>query len=199
MNTDSREYHILQHAVEHVSMVEGFTCEIGVREGGGTQMILEALRHSLQNKIHVAIDPFGNIEYEHWETKKERLDYTNQMKNRMLAQLYTYCSEHNQEVLFFPLEDSDFFKRYADGIPIYNEYKQRVNTYAMVFFDGPHTTSLVQSEFDFFREKMPPGGTMVFDDIDQYPHMERLDMYIQSHGFRILEQGECKISYIKRI
>ena len=69
----------------------------------------------------------------------------------------------------------------------------------MVFFDGPHTFELVKREFDFFREKMPPGGTMVFDDIDQYPHMERLDMYIQSHGFRILEQGECKISYIKRI
>ena len=197
MNTDSREYHILQSAVERVHAVEGFTCEIGVREGGGTQLILDALRRSLQRKVHVAIDPFGNIEYEHWETKKERLDYTNQMKNNMLRHLYAYCAEHNQEVLFFPLEDSEFFARYADGIPIYNEYRELVNTYAMVFFDGPHTFELVKREFDFFREKMPPGGTMVFDDIDQYPHMDRLDPYIQSHGFRLLDQGKCKISYIK--
>lgn len=37
MNTDSREYHILLNAVARVKDVDGLTCEIGVREGGGDQ------------------------------------------------------------------------------------------------------------------------------------------------------------------
>ena len=151
-----------------------------------------------QNKIHIAIDPFGNIDYEHWEYKKEKLNYTNSMKNEMLKNLYTYCSLNNMECLYFPLEDTEFFKRYADGVPIYNENKYIVNTYSLVFFDGPHTTKLVKDEFDFFYDKIPKYGIVVFDDINQYPHMKNLDNYIKEKGFEILEQGNCKISYIKK-
>ena len=92
-------------------------------KGGGTKAILDMLRYTEQKKIHIAIDPFGNIEYEHWENKKEKLDYTNKMKNNMLKHLYAYCSNYDMECLFFSLEDTEFFTRYADGIPIYNEYK----------------------------------------------------------------------------
>ena len=197
MNTDSREYHILLNAVARVKDVDGLTCEIGVREGGGTKLIMETLRSTGQQKVHIAIDPFGNIEYEHFETRKERLDYTNAMKNRMLANLYALCHSTGMECLFFPLEDTEFFKRYCDGIPIYDEYKRIVNKYAMVFLDGPHTTELVRAEFDFFNMRIPCGGVIVFDDIDQYPHMDQLDGYIRAKGFAVLEQGECKISYVK--
>jgi hypothetical protein len=197
MNTDSREYDILVNAVKLISNVEGFTCEIGVREGGGTKMILDTLKSTKQNKIHIAIDPFGNIDYEHWENKKEKLDYTNDMKNRMLKNLYSYCNDNRMEVLFFPLEDTEFFSKYKDGVPIYNQYKQVLNTYALVFLDGPHTTSLVKNEFDFFKDKIPVGGVIIFDDIDQYPHMVNLDEYIQSNHFKLLEKGVCKISYMK--
>ena len=197
MNTDSREYDILVNAVKLISNVEGFTCEIGVREGGGTKMILDTLKSTKQNKIHIAIDPFGNIDYEHWENKKEKLDYTNDMKNRMLKNLYSYCNDNRMEVLFFPLEDIEFFSKYKDGVPIYNQYKQVLNTYALVFLDGPHTTSLVKNEFDFFKDKIPVGGVIIFDDIDQYPHMVNLDEYIQSNHFKLLEKGVCKISYMK--
>lgn len=197
MNTDSREYDILRNATECIKNVDGLTCEIGVREGGGTKLILDTLKHSGQKKTHIAIDPFGNIEYAHWETRYEKLDYTNKMKNKMLKNLYTYCHETGMEVLFFPLEDTEFFKRYSDGVPLYNEHKEIVNTYALVFFDGPHTTKIVKEEFDFFKDKIPSGGMIVFDDIDQYPHMTSLDEYIQSENFRIIEQGTCKISYTK--
>jgi hypothetical protein len=197
MNTDSREYDILVNAVKLISNVEGFTCEIGVREGGGTKMILDTLKSTKQNKIHIAIDPFGNIDYEHWENKKEKLDYTNDMKNRMLKNLYSYCNDNRMEVLFFPLEDTEFFSKYKDGVPIYNQYKQVLNTYALVFLDGPHTTSFVKNEFDFFKDKIPVGGVIIFDDIDQYPHMVNLDEYIQSNHFKLLEKGVCKISYMK--
>jgi hypothetical protein len=197
MNTDSSEYHILTNAVALVKNVDGFTCEIGVREGGSTLAILETLRTSKQNKIHIAIDPFGNIEYKHWEKKTERLDYTNVMKNRMLKNLYAYCDKNNCEVLFFPLEDTEFFAKYADGVPIYNQYKQVINKYALVFLDGPHTTELVKNEFDFFKDKIPVGGAIVFDDIYQYPHMANLDNYILSNNFKMVEKGNCKISYQK--
>ena len=57
------------------------------------------------------------------------------MKNNMLKNLYNYCSLNKMECLYFPLEDTEFFKRYSDGIPIYNEKKYIINTYALVFFD----------------------------------------------------------------
>jgi hypothetical protein len=197
MKSDSREYNILINAVNKIQNVDGFTCEIGVREGGSTQMILNTLKNTQQNKIHIAVDPFGNIDYEHWENRKEKLDYTNKMKNNMLKNLYTFCSENNMECLYFPLEDTEFFNRYSDGVPIYNENKYILNKYSLVFLDGPHTTKLVKDEFDFFYSKIPSGGVIVFDDIDQYPHMTNLDSYIRDKGFNILEKGICKISYIK--
>lgn len=197
MNVDSREYDILEEAATIIRDVNGLTCEIGVREGGGSKVIMDATLKSGRSKVHIAIDPFGNIEYEHWETVKERLDYTNRMKNTMLKNMYEYCSQTGAECLFFPIEDTEFFRRYADGVPIYNEYKTLENRYALVFFDGPHTTEIVKMEFDFFKDKIQSGGTMIFDDIDQYPHMELLDSYIISCGFRQLRKGSCKISYIR--
>ena len=197
MNTDSRDYFVLENAVKNIKDIEGLTCEIGVREGGSTKLILETLKKTNQSKIHIAIDPFGNIEYRHWETAVHRLDYTNSMKNKMLMHLYSYCHENKMEVLFFPMEDTEFFKRFSDGIPVYNEYKQIINDYSLVFFDGPHTTELVKNEFDFFKNKIVKYGYIVFDDIDQYPHMLNLDRYITENGFEKVQQTLCKISYIK--
>lgn len=197
MNTDSREYYILKNAVNQIQHIDGLTCEIGVREGGSTQIILDELLSTKQNKIHIAIDPFGNIDYAHWENKTEKLDYTNKMKNNMLKNLYSYCADNNMEVIFFPLEDTEFFEKFSNGIPIYNENKSIINSYALVFLDGPHTTKHVKNEFDFFKNKIPIGGMIIFDDIDQYPHMDNLDPYIQSNNFNLVEKGDCKISYMK--
>ena len=197
MNTDSREYDILVDAAKLIKNIDGFTCEIGVREGGGSKIIMDTIKESGKNKIHIAIDPFGNIDYEHWENRKDKIDYTNKMKNNMLKNLYEYCCINNMECLFFPLEDNEFFKRYSDGIPVYNENKYIINSYSLVFFDGPHTTELVKKEFDFFYNKIPIGGVIIFDDIDQYPHMSNLDEYIKSKGFTMLRKGICKISYVK--
>lgn len=197
MNTDSTEYDILIDAVKLIVGVEGFTCEIGVREGGSTKMILDMIKLTNQNKIHVAIDPYGNIDYCSWETRIDKVGYTNKMKQTFLKNLYSYCYNNNMECLFFPLEDTEFFKRYSDGIPIYNEYKTILNKYSLVFFDGPHSTQIVKTEFDFFKDKVPKGGVLIFDDINQYPHMANLDPYIQENNFRIIKKGNTKISYKK--
>jgi hypothetical protein len=197
MLRDSRDYHVLENAVSRSKDIDGMTCEIGVREGGGTQCILDTLLKHDKKKVHIAIDPFGNIEYQHWETKCERLNYTNAMKNRMLSKLYDYCWKNDLEVLFFPLQDTEFFQRYGDGVPVYNNFKTLCNTYSLVFFDGPHTTALVKDEFDFFKNRVAIGGCIVFDDVDQYPHMKYLDEYIRDNGFELLDQTAVKASYIK--
>lgn len=197
MNTDSGEYHVLTNAVRNVVDVDGMTCEIGIREGGSSYLIMQALKETGQNKIHVGIDPFGNIDYLEWETRIVKLDYSNKMKQKMLMNIYKYCNDADQEFLFFPLEDTEFFKRYADGIPIYNNNKYIINKYALVFFDGPHATGPVKEEFDFFESRMAKGGYVVFDDLHQYPHMEVLDPYIISKGFEMMEKGRYKISYRK--
>jgi hypothetical protein len=197
MNTDSNEYEILEYAVRKVSSINGFTCEIGVREGGSTKLILDTLKQTNQNKIHIAIDPFGNIDYSFKDDQVVKFDYTNKMKNKMLSNLYKYCDDNGMECLFFPLEDSEFFQRFSDGIPIYNENKQLYNTYSLVFLDGPHCLKSVKTEFDFFKLKIPIGGMIVFDDIDKYPHMGDLDEYIKMNGFEMVAKGIYKISYIK--
>jgi hypothetical protein len=199
MNCDSIEYEILINAVIQVQNIVGFTCEIGVREGGSTQIILDILKQTNQNKIHIAIDPFGNIDYTHWENTIQKIDYTNKMKNKMLMNLYTYCDKNNMEVLYFPLEDTEFFKRFSDGIPIYNENKYIINKYALVFFDGPHSVSAIKTECNFFIERIVEGGIFIFDDINQYEHMEKIHPYILENNFSVLEKGKRKISYVKNI
>lgn len=197
LSTDSGEYEILENSVRKVKDINGFSCEIGTRSGGSSYKIMEILRESGQNKVHISIDPFGNIDYKHWETETCKLDYTNEMKRKMLMNIYKYCYDNKMEFLFFPLEDTEFFERYSDGVPIYNQNKYIMNEYALVFLDGPHTSDIIKNEISFFKDKMPKGSCIVFDDIIQYDHMEKIDPYLQECGFTIFEKGEVKISYIK--
>jgi len=195
IDTDSREYGVLSNAVREIGDVQGLTCEIGVRSGGSSKLIMETLLEMGKKKTHIGIDPYGNIDYTHWNTVTEKLGYNNKMRNNMLKNLYTFCCDHDLDFLFFPLEDTEYFQRFNDGVPVYNEYKQKINMYSLVFFDGPHSTDLIKSAVDFFINKVPVGGFFVFDDRDQYPHMQKLDKYIKSTGFEIFQQGHVKISY----
>ena len=68
---DSREYQILINAVQCVKEIEGITCEIGVFRGGSSKIILDTLRMTAQQKTHVAIDPYGSIDYKHYENITE--------------------------------------------------------------------------------------------------------------------------------
>jgi hypothetical protein len=192
---DSREYEILTYAIKQIKNVEGLSCEIGVREGGSSYMIMKTLLENNDKKIHIGIDPFGNIDYSHWENKVGKCDYTNSMKQKTLQELYQWCNQHNQEFLFFPLEDTEFFKRYPDGVPVYEQNKYIVDKYASVFFDGPHTTVLIKEEIEFFKSRTPVGGVWIFDDIEQYPHMRNVDSLIRNLGFKQLQKGTKKISY----
>ncbi len=54
MLTDSSEYSILTNAVDMIKNIEGLTCEIGLREGGSTKIILDSLK-IMEYKKHISL------------------------------------------------------------------------------------------------------------------------------------------------
>lgn len=195
--TDSDNYDVLTDGIERVKSVDGLTCELGLRRGGGTKYILEALKQSGQTKTHIAIDPYGNIEYPEGDNGNIiRCDYTNAMRDECLTNLYLYCLQHALSFVFFNLEDTEFFRRYADGVPLYQEQKQLVNQYAFVHFDGPHTVAALLDEIAFFHPRSPKGAVWVFDDVGLYDH-PRVHQHVRDLGWVLYRTTERKWAYVK--
>ena len=193
--TDSTNYEVLTEGVEKVRDVAGLTCEIGLRRGGGTKYILDAIKATNQGKVHVAIDPYGNIEFYEGVTA-HRLDYTNAMRDESLANIYLYTFQHQMPFVFFNLEDTEFFTRFADGVPFYQDTKQILNSYAFVHFDGPHTVEHLKVEIDFFHPRSPQGAVWVFDDVALYKHQE-IHQYLRELGWALYRTTERKWAYSK--
>jgi hypothetical protein len=218
--TDSQEYDILYNAAKNVKGVEGAVVEIGTRRGGSAKMIIDALfENGDTNRSMFCIDPYGNIELEltnvnasvhypgRWQISgdpmskndaeiKARFDYDNNMRNRIIPSLYYYAYQRGLNFTFFCLEDHEFFNRYADGVPVYDEVKKLENQYAFVFFDGPHTNEAVDLELNFFLERSTKGTTFVFDDIWMYDH-DKFENIMFDNGFDVLEKRQIKASYQK--
>ena len=187
---DGIEYDVIERAVELVKDVYGLSCEIGVREGGASQLIMNLDR----NRIHIGIDPYGELIYRETEETESRMDYSLSMQARMTSNLFTTNPE---QFIFFPMEDTEFFNRFSDGVPIYRNGKKVIlNNYALVFIDGPHSLADVQREFNFFKDKITVGGIIIFDNIWSYPH-GFLEREILSSGFELLEHVKTKKSYKK--
>lgn len=219
--TDSQEYEILANAAYAIKGVNGAVVEIGTRRGGSAKLIIDVLAHNQDtNRSMFCIDPYGNIEYactnknitahnltssiqgdpmSTENTGLVRLDYDNHMRNRIVPSLYYYAFQNGLNFQFFFLEDTEFFNRYSDGVPVYDYQKTRVNEYALVFFDGPHTNEAVQKEIEFFEPRMPNGAVMVFDDIWMMDHDRVVEEYIFQRGWKLLEKKQIKASYIKKI
>lgn len=195
---DSKDYQLITRAIEAIpANKKGMTCEIGLREGGGTGYIMEALSKGLfPFKVHVSIDPFGNLIYPHKDGIDTQMDYTNSMRDKTIGHVYTYAMNLGVNFLFINLEDSEFFKRYHDGIPVYSNNKHILSEYIFVHFDGPHQYEPVYNEFVWFNERMTTGATTVFDDIHYYDH-EKLEEYILVSGWKLLEKTDKKASYQK--
>lgn len=219
-STDSKEYEILFNAVLNVKGVPGAIVEIGTRRGGSAKIIIDALTaNDDTDRAMFCIDPYGNIEYP--ETNKAisrfnkkvefegdpestsivkhiRRDYDNTMRNRVIPSLYYCAYQAGLNFTFFCLEDTEFFKRYSDGVPVYNETKTLQNEYALVFFDGPHTNENVAIEMQFFAQRAPLGAVFVFDDIWMMDHDRVVEEYLFARGWEVLEKGEIKASYVKK-
>lgn len=218
-STDSSEYDILYKAVKEVKDTEGAVVEIGTRRGGSALIIIDALKDTNNtNRSMFCIDPYGNIDYECTnksisvhnpnikfegdpesleDTMNIKLDYTNNMRNRIIPSLYYYAYDAGLNFNFFCLEDTEFFNRYSDGVPVYNDNKTLLNKYAFVFFDGPHTNETIKTELDFFLERTSTGSVFVFDDIWMMDHDRIVEERIFELGWKTLEKGKIKASYVR--
>ena len=216
---DSSEYEILANAAKSIKGVPGSVVEIGTRRGGSAKLIIDSLVANRDtNRPMFCIDPYGNIEYSctnlsvtvhginakiQGDPKSKdianpvRLDYTNDMRNRTIPSLYYYAYQAGLNFSFFCLEDSEFFRIYADGVPVYDQYKTIENQYAMVFFDGPHDNPSVHLETDFFIERSPKGAMFVYDDIWMYDH-DAIEQKLFAHGFETVEKKTIKASYVRK-
>jgi hypothetical protein len=216
--TDSQEYEVLTNAVNQIQGVPGAVVEIGTRRGGSAKMIIDALANNGDtNRSMFCIDPYGNIEIEctnlnmavHYPgakidgdpqskelTSPHRFDYTNDMRNRTIPSLYYCAYQAGLNFTFFCLEDNEFFKRYADGVPVYDQFKKIEDKYAFVFFDGPHDNSAVLMETEFFLQRSVIGTTFVYDDIWMYDH-NMIEKHLFENAFEVLEKKNIKASYRK--
>jgi cephalosporin hydroxylase len=217
-STDSSEYEILANAAKNISGVEGAVVEIGSRRGGSAKIIIDALVESgNNNRSMFCIDPYGNIDFEctnlnisAFGLKQElegdpkskdltdvvKLDYNNDMRNRIVPSLYFYAYQARLNFTFFALEDTEFMSRYSDGVPVYDEVKKIEDKYAFVFFDGPHTNKAVEDEVRFFGERAVVGSMFVFDDIWMYDH-DMIEGVLEEYGFEVSEKKQIKASYKK--
>lgn len=218
---DSQEYEILANAAKQVGNTPGAVVEIGTRRGGSAKIIIDSLVETQNSKRSMfCIDPYGNIEIpctnlsttlhnpdrpvEGDKMSKEivsmqRFDYDDAMRNRIIPSLYFYAYNAGLNFTFFCLEDTEFMKRYADGVPVYQNEKKLETEYAFVFFDGPHDNKTLHLECDFFVKRAPVGAVHVFDDIWMYDHDEIVEQtYLFPNGFETLEKGKIKASYVKR-
>lgn len=197
--TDSQEYDILHNAVLACKGVPGALVEIGTRRGGSAKIIIDALAENQDtDRSMFCIDPYGNIDYpQHVDSdtyKQVKLDYDNTMRNRSIPSLYYYAYSKGLNFSFFCMEDTEFFKRFADGVPVYEQVKKIENQYAFVFFDGPHVDYALKTEVEFFIERAPIGAVFVMDDIWMYNHSAIEDIIFHA-GFSCLEKRNVKASY----
>jgi hypothetical protein len=218
--TDSQEYEILYNAVKKVGTATGSVVEIGTRRGGSMKIIIDALVETGNvGRNLIAIDPYGNITIDCTNlnmsihnpdrviegdkmskdlVSPQRFDYNNSMRNRVIPSLYYYAYQAGMNFNFFTMTDSQFIKRFADGVPMYDEEEIVVNDYSFVFFDGPHDNAALDLECGFFIPRMSVGSTVVFDDVWMYDHDGIVEQkWLFANGFETLERGKIKASYQK--
>ena len=184
---DSSEYELLIEAVQNsksLSQDPVLMCEIGVREGLGSKLMLDAALKQYP-KVHLlGVDPYGNLDYAHYDDNKSyRSDYTNKMKTQLKKDMVEYESYHLLE-----MTDAQFMYRFRDGFPIYDEAEKILKNYTCVHFDGPHQTVDVLREVLFFCQRSHVHTTFCFDDYKKYD-MDNIAQVCSRYGFQELKRG----------
>jgi cephalosporin hydroxylase len=175
LQTDSVDYHVLAAAAERVRGLPGLSCEIGLRRGGGSAYIMSGLP---RGSTHIAIDPYGNLSYAQTDHSIVKLDYTNEMRDQSIGPVFEHAASRGINFVFFNMEDTEFFERFADGVPIYEQVGRIENEYRLVHFDGPHQVDAVIREVEFFAPRAVVGCEFVFDDTGFYDHAKVHDVLV---------------------
>lgn len=199
LQTDSYDYDVLFDAATSIKNVPGTICEIGTRRGGSLKFIIDGLLSVDDNNRNViCIDPYGNIDYHMSDSRFAKSDYTNDMRNEAMSNIYTYVNKKPINVVFVCLEDTEFFSRFSDGFPFYLNDKIVSNQYALVFFDGPHDKDSLIKEVEFFLPRTVVGSQFVFDDVSDYDHQVIHNILLENN-FKEVSRTDRKISYVKVI
>jgi len=197
--TDGWEYNILKEGIARsVGNEHSLFCEIGTRKGGSTKIIIDQINSVCPDKTLICIDPYGDIAYETKDNIWTKYDYTNEMRRQTQKDLFSYVFDKRIDFHMLIMEDQEYFHRFADGYPTYNDTRGKVisNHYQFVYFDGPHAAWPIMREVDFFLFRVSKGSVFVFDDICEYNH-DIIDDHLIRNYWEVLEKGEFKASYIK--
>ena len=181
---DSTEYELLRKWCQTLTFDEEpksiTTCEIGVREGLGSKIIMMGIRDNKKNipYEHIGIDPYNNIKYQHYDHKVAYTsDYTEEMRARMLRD---FAGEKNFN--FYHFTDLQFMNLFNSTDKIFD----------LVHFDGPHMTKDLIREAVWFADKSRKGTRFVFDDA-KFFDIEVVAKALSYWHFNILETGKNKI------
>ena len=195
---DSSEYHLItKHIIKLKIDRATLTCEIGLREGLGSKIIMDAVREHKPNLYkHIAIDPYNNLSYEHYDNEGSVVaGYTEEMKQRTISFLYEKYIEFD----FYHMTDDYYFKTMGEGHQFsVNGNLMLFGLYKVVHFDGPHTTEALLNELNFFIPRAETESIFIIDDYPQL-RMGIVDMLLKTYNFREAEKGENKIIYQKEI
>lgn len=181
--SDSVRYDILYEAAKSIKGVPGVTMEIGLRRGGGTEAIIQGSLDADDKRVHMALDPYGHLPYATGTVCVHQYDYTNQMRMEALPLVYEWCEIKDVTFVFWPMTDLEFFRAFPDGPPFYNEQEERVTDFALVHYDGPHSTQSVLDEVNYFRRFSPIGAVWIFDDVSMYTHYQDVEPVVFETGF----------------
>ena len=186
---DSSDYDLLAKWVRELKLSTDpwpdriLTCEIGVREGLGSKIILDEIIKRLP-KIglrtsfkHVGVDPYDDLKYQHYDnTPAYTADYSPQMMKQMVQDFQPYFQYKHQH-----MTDTKFMGEW---------YKHKV-PFDFVHLDGPHMTKDVLTEAIWFANRSRIGSRMVFDDYAKYG-MDQITHVLTYFGYKTKQMGDYK-------
>jgi len=185
----SESYKSLITYIPELKGIEGMSIEVGLRRGGGTLEIVEAFLENDDKRTHICVDPYGDIEY-YGHGKITQYDYFNSMRNETISNLYKYAENRNVNIIFYNLEDSEFYKRFSDGVPTYDNGKKQVQSkYCLAHIDGQHDLKSVDIATDFFIQHLSVKGIIVYDNTDYYEHESIHDKLLNNNFEVLIQEG----------
>jgi hypothetical protein len=183
---DSTDYDLLDKWSKNFDCQGYKSCEIGVREGLGSKIIMDNV---INNYIHVGVDPYGDLVYQHCDDQPNRQwighepgvapTYPDSMRDQMLYDFKSYRNEGR-----FTLCNMTDTKFMSD-----TEHKNSI--FAFVHFDGPHMTKDVITEAIWFANRSAPHTRFVFDDHNEYA-MSVIANSLLYFDFKTKEMGQNK-------
>jgi len=190
---DSTDYDLLDKWSKDFDCQGYKTCEIGVREGLGSKIIMDNVRN---NYIHVGVDPYGDLVYQHCDDQPNRQwighepgvapTYPDSMRDQMLYDFKPYRNEGRFTLC--NMTDTKFM----------NDTEHKNSIFAFVHFDGPHMTKDVITEAIWFANRSAPHTRFVFDDHNEYA-MSVIANSLLYFNFKTKEMGSNKCLLEKNV